>query len=479
MSDMQNDEADADFLSASPAVRKLYDTGAKMANVDFSEIENRRKQALEEKKAALRRGYDALMAQKTDNSAEMLLSMSRGFLSPTRTGSFAESMGNVAGELSPALQRQREMERQHRAQAQQYETGIADVGAQQAQNEYDTLLKRAEAGRRLMERSASLASAEARARENREMRRDLAALAAGRDAGYHFDTIELGDEQAKRMGVAPGAYRVAIDKRDPSKMSLVGPAQNKQGSAPVVSPDERAEYARSVGVPFNPNAGPRNLSPKMSEQYANLQMKEAEKQLSGLREAIAPSRAAIADMDRFEQLMKSQSTGGVYGVPVVGAAARSIVGAFDPQISEMTAISNKIAPNMRPPGSGATSDYDARMFQSATVGPDKPRETNAAIIRASRMAHEDMIQKLKFFESYASAHSGSLRGAEEYWNQYLNSNPIFDPEKSGKYALNEKRQSWQNFFASKRAQPPAPAPAAPSAAPAAPPQGGAKFLGYE
>jgi hypothetical protein len=94
-----------------------------------------------------------------------------------------------------------------------------------------------------------------------------------------------------------------------------------------------------------------------------------------------------------------------------------------------------------------------------------------------------MIQKLKFFESYASAHSGSLRGAEEYWNQYLNSNPIFDPKKSGKYALNENRQSWQEFFAGKRAQPSAPAPsaapAAPSAAPAAPPQGGARFLGFE
>jgi hypothetical protein len=244
MSDMQNDEADADFLSASPAVRKLYEAGTKMANVDFSEIENRRKQALEEKKAALRRGYDALMAQKPDNSAEMLLSMSRGFLSPTRTGSFAESMGNVAGELSPALQRQREMERQHRAQAQQYETGIADVGAQQAQNEYDALMKRAEAGWRLQREAASLASADARARENREMRREIAALAAGRDAGYHFDTVELGDEQAKRMGVSPGAYRVAIDKRDPSKMSLVGPAQNKQGQR--LASDERKELMEAI-----------------------------------------------------------------------------------------------------------------------------------------------------------------------------------------------------------------------------------------
>lgn len=236
----------------------------------------------------------------------------------------------------------------------------------------------------------------------------------------------------------------------------------KASAANPVSVSDRKQIGSALGVPvsdFDPMAG---LPPKVAEAASKEQAKQTEKELAELREAVSTGRATQADLSRFKNLMNEQETGGIYGVPVIGAVARGIGGVFDPQVSEMQAIADKITPTMRQPGSGATSDFDARMFQSATVGVGKPKEANSAIIQAAEASQKLQADLLSFKESYATANGGSLRGADAAWQSYLNANPIFDPSSPKEPKLNAKRVSFQQFFRAPQQPGKAEAPGAPA-----------------
>lgn len=255
---------EADMSGASPTTRALFRRGSQMSGVDFSEIENRRRQATEEKLAAIRRGHAALMQQRPDNT-EALFALARGFLSPTRTGSFGESLGLAAGEAGPAMQRQRQLEEQRRQQAGQYEAQIAQVRAQGVDDEYRSLLDRARRGETLMTRAAQLAAAEARAREQAEarrenmgLRRDIAQQGAdARTSGQMAtSTINLDEATLARLaqsdprvaGMRPGAYVVQYSKTDPANsMRIVGLAEPKKQEQPQkLSTTEQKEIIESM-----------------------------------------------------------------------------------------------------------------------------------------------------------------------------------------------------------------------------------------
>ena len=266
---------EADMVGASPTTRALFRRGSQMSSVDFSEIENRRRQATEEKLAAIRRGHAALMQQRPDNT-ETLLALARGFLSPTRTGSFGESLGLAAGEAGPAMQRQRQLEEQRRQQAGQYEAQIAQVRAQGVDDEYRALLDRAKRGETLMTRAAQLAAAEARAREqaearreNMDLRRDIAQQGADARASGQMATATINLDEATLARLAqsdprvadmkPGAYVVQYSRTDPANsMRIVGLAEPKKQEQPQkLSTAEQKEILDSMDAI---SAGERAIS---------------------------------------------------------------------------------------------------------------------------------------------------------------------------------------------------------------------------
>lgn len=255
---------EADIAGASPTTRTLFQRGSKMADVDFSEIENRRRQATEEKLAAIRRGHAALMQQRPDNT-EALLALARGFLSPTRTGSFGESLGLAAGEAGPAMQRQRQLEEQRRQQAAQYEAQIAQVRAQGVDDEYRALLDRAKRGETLMTRAGQLAAAEARAREqaearreNMDLRRDIAQQGAdARTSGQMMTATGYLDEATlarlaqtdpRAVDMKPGVYIFQYNKADPANsMRIISQAEPKKQEQPQkLSATEQKEIIESM-----------------------------------------------------------------------------------------------------------------------------------------------------------------------------------------------------------------------------------------
>ena len=75
----------------------------KQASEPLSIVDVATKKYMEEKAAILRQQQallDSLQERSRPSGADMLLSMGRGFLAPTRSGSFGESLGNVGNQVS-------------------------------------------------------------------------------------------------------------------------------------------------------------------------------------------------------------------------------------------------------------------------------------------------------------------------------------------------------------------------------------------
>lgn len=102
-------------------------------------------------------------------------------------------------------------------------------------------------------------------------------------------------------------------------------------------------------------------------------------------------------------------------------------------------------PKLREPGSGATSDFDASMFQRGTVGVEKPGPSNKAISVGMRAAAQNLIDKAGFEEAYFKARK-TLVGSQEAWQEYLEANPIFDPSSQSEPKLNSARVGWKQHF---------------------------------
>ena len=202
--------------------------------------------------------------------------------------------------------------------------------------------------------------------------------------------------------------------------------------------------------------------------------KETEKDADNARLEKETATAA----KRFLQLNAGKSTGGVtdkFGVT-------RVIQGLGSDYAEMEAITAKLAPSMRPTGSGSTSDKDMALFQKATVGVDKTGKANANIAQGIITRAQTAQDYANFRQTYLEQ-NGTLQGADRNWKSYSDANPIFDP-KANDYSLNKDRQSWQSHFAGSGAPSAAPTaptgaasvPSAPAQRQAAPTQGGVSVM---
>lgn len=157
------------------------------------------------------------------------------------------------------------------------------------------------------------------------------------------------------------------------------------------------------------------------------------------------ARSRLAQYDRFGQLNSVQKTGGLLGFPGIGSILQAVQAPFDPELREMRALTSAIAPSMRAPGSGSSSDLDVAMFKEATVGVDKPREANDNIIKAARIMQQNQLDRPSFNDAYFTKF-GTMNGMERAWQEYLNKNPIFEHNTGTKFVINKKRQSWDKYI---------------------------------
>lgn len=223
------------------------------------------------------------------------------------------------------------------------------------------------------------------------------------------------------------------------------------GGQPTVQRDleqaENAQFGKDLGVPIAPRAPWAGIYDSKERDQAKRDVyKQAQGDLTGMREVVNKNENMISDIDRFLKLNESVSTGVMNKIP--GAET---VRSFDPEFNEMLKISSKMIPSMRAIGSGSSSDLDVKMFTNATINVGSDPEANKNIGTALRLQKQRENDQAAFLANYLQANR-HLDGADAAWNKYMNANPIFDTEAAqGSYTLNPVRQSYKDFFSGKKA----------------------------
>lgn len=159
--------------------------------------------------------------------------------------------------------------------------------------------------------------------------------------------------------------------------------------------------------------------------------------LQAARDTASMARSRAADARRFIELNKQAGTG-------VGAAILGPAAGLNPTYAEMRAISARLIPQERTPGSGPMSDKDIALYGRAVLDIDKPGPTNQAMANVVVAQAERDADYAAFLDEYATR-NGNLNGAQEDWTAYANANPLFD-ERNGNTVVRPRVQPWRTFM---------------------------------
>lgn len=160
--------------------------------------------------------------------------------------------------------------------------------------------------------------------------------------------------------------------------------------------------------------------------------------------AASQARSVLPDLDRFMALNREQPTGGA--LDILGGLGNQAP-YWDTEAQEMHAITDRLAPLMRRPGSGASSDMDVTMYRSSLPNIRRGGVANQSITEQLRRNAQDLQDYGEFLDWYATRNR-TLTGALEQFNRYL------DQGRMG------ERASWRSFFG---AEPPRSPPSPPAA----------------
>lgn len=177
--------------------------------------------------------------------------------------------------------------------------------------------------------------------------------------------------------------------------------------------------------------------------------------IAELRDAADSSLGTARSAEEFSDINRRKGTGGLNGIGFPwpgGGSIGDVAAMFDPDVASMRSITNRVAPRLRVPGSGASSDKDVKMFVSGFPNIDAPGPANARNTSDWKaQANYDAAHR-SFMETWM-AKTGALTGADEAFTKYWSEH---GEAKYGPKAM--------------RGQKPAPATAAPA---------GPKYLGTE
>ena len=173
--------------------------------------------------------------------------------------------------------------------------------------------------------------------------------------------------------------------------------------------------------------------------------KRVETRASNMDENIAKSQSQIDTYNKAEALLNK----GTFDTGGVNDFFAPITTRFNQDAADFQAEVNKIVPTMRPTGSGSTSDRDMAVFEKATFGFGKPKQTNLNIIQGRRAVEENNIAKEELFAQYITSGMGTPADFDREWRKYLNANPIFGDDKGG--TLNKNRVDAYTWFSNPQA----------------------------
>lgn len=389
--------------------------------------------AADDAKAQLQAARQRLLAKKYDQS-EKWLAIAEGLGSPTRSGSFGETVGNVAHNM-------REVNANRRKFEDEQDTGVTAFGQQMsaidrtmAQARIDLAKARATNNTRLMQEAMKTLGREVRP----------GAGAAGRAPPSKNGKIAF-DE-----GLQPGTPEFVARVRELNAIDVKNAAATAGTDAPQTPEEEqiaKLDQAHQFGVPVAVIDPYKGLSTKQKNAALGVEQKETQKRLDALATVQTDAAQGIANMNRFLSLNRKVDSGAFKGLfPALSDAGQ-----------QMDAITSEASRKMKQPGEGSTSDFDAKMFIKATVSRTKNFQANRGIATAYKIMRKNEIDRISFLQDYAAL-NGHLRGADAAWRSYLESNPIFDKAKPDDFVLNQHRKDYKTFFREQMGDKPAEGP---------------------
>lgn len=399
-------------------------------------------EAAKQKKAALQRGYDNLAARKPDNT-ELLLSLASGLLSPTKTGSFFESLGNAGAAAVPAVSRRTALNEALRKEKLGYDVGMADVDAGTAAASTASLDRRMQLAQsgvsnvltQINRRDLAMQAAEQRAEMNRlrmQLERDKIDSANRRsDAASAARYSALSPEAKRAADRVGGIAKVGTPEYQQ--------ALDEELGINLETPAEHAKKLDALGVPDMPTNPYAGMSRPSQIKARETMLKTGNAELEKESDAVHKALNSKSDMTRFMQLTRDLPT-----TPLAG----NLLPLFSAKAEEANSILSKNIPSMRDGLPGAASDRDVSMFASALPKMTNYREANEGIVRGLQAASDNIVERQRYRTQYLAAH-GTLQGADAAWSRYLKDNPIFDP-RSEDPVLNTKRTDWETYFRNER-----------------------------
>lgn len=136
------------------------------------------------------------------------------------------------------------------------------------------------------------------------------------------------------------------------------------------------------------------------------------------RQAATEAQSVLPDLDRFVELNRRNRTGGpndLLGGWVWGGPQQPWFGEGK---QEMFAITDRLTPLMRRPGSGASSNLDVEMFRSALPNIRRGGQPNARIANQLRLNAGDLRDYAEYLDWYVGRNQ-TTSGALEEFGQYL------------------------------------------------------------
>ena len=177
--------------------------------------------------------------------------------------------------------------------------------------------------------------------------------------------------------------------------------QNAQKERELNQGQQKLDIERAkVGVKSSDNAIDPNApwakvaNPKEREKLKATVAIKDNARLDELRDAVTRARANLRDMQRFSELNQRTGTGGINDKynPVT----------FNADKQEMEAIEARLTPQMRPIGSGATSDFEGKMYGRGIPQVSKSgtanREIRLTAERAMKLGEAELAFKEQFLQ---------------------------------------------------------------------------------
>lgn len=149
------------------------------------------------------------------------------------------------------------------------------------------------------------------------------------------------------------------------------------------------------------------------------------------------ARNALNKANQFLALNEQMST---------GWGRNLIPNQFDQRAQQMEGISSELQGMARPTGSGATSDFEQRLYRQGVPERTKPGEANQSIINRMNALYAEEGDRIAFLNAYL-AQNGTIAGADEVWSNYTSENPYSYMDKRGiTFQKKTGRTPWRQYF---------------------------------